>query len=65
MGYEERRKRMQRMRRQVMEHNVYRWAASLLGDLRELRMESSQVPDLGQAGPKVVSAQGDTERKMA
>ena len=65
MGYEERRKRMQRMRRQVMEHNVYRWAASLLGDLRELRMESSQVPDLGQAGPRVVSAQGDNERKMA
>ena len=34
--------RMQRMRRQMMEHNVYRWAASVLGDLRELRHRESQ-----------------------
>jgi trehalose 6-phosphate synthase len=39
----ERRLRMQHMRRQVMEHNVYRWAANILGDLRELRIESSEV----------------------
>jgi hypothetical protein len=32
---------MQRMRHHVMDHNIYRWAASILGDLRELRMESS------------------------
>ncbi len=36
---EERRERMQRMRRQVMEHNIYMWAAKVLGDLRELRLE--------------------------
>jgi trehalose 6-phosphate synthase len=47
MDSAERRKRMQRMRRQVLEHNVYRWAATLLGDLRELRMENSGVADLG------------------
>jgi trehalose 6-phosphate synthase len=37
----ERRQRMQRMRRQVMEHNIYLWAASVLGDLRELRLEDA------------------------
>jgi trehalose 6-phosphate synthase len=39
MGAEEQRSRMRRMRRQVMEHNIYRWAASVLGDLRELRID--------------------------
>jgi trehalose 6-phosphate synthase len=34
---------MHRMRRQVMEHNVYRWAANVLGDLRELRIETVDV----------------------
>jgi trehalose 6-phosphate synthase len=34
---------MQRMRRHVTEHNVYRWAANVLGDLRELRIEGVEV----------------------
>jgi hypothetical protein len=37
---------MQRMRRYVMDHNIYRWAASILGDLRELRMENPGPADL-------------------
>jgi trehalose 6-phosphate synthase len=41
MSRAERRQRMQRMRRQVMEHNIYLWAASVLGDLRELRLEDA------------------------
>ena len=41
MDLDERRKRMHRMRQHVMDHNIYRWAASILGDLRELRLESS------------------------
>ncbi len=65
MGYTERRTRMQRMRRQVMEHNVYRWAATLLGDLRELRMESSSVADPGHAGPIVVPPKSNAARKRA
>ena len=65
MGRAERRMRMQRMRRQVMEHNVYLWAASVLGDLRELRMENSGVADLGHAGPVIVPAEGSAKRKMA
>ena len=65
MGHSERRTRMQRMRRQVMEHNVYRWAATLLGDLRELRMESSGVADTGHAGPMVVPPKSNAARKRA
>ena len=34
--------RMLRMRRNVREHNVYRWAANLLSDLTEIRID---VPD--------------------
>lgn len=46
MNATERRMRMQRMRRQVIEHNVYRWAANVLGDLRELRIENMEIrPD--------------------
>ena len=39
MPREERRQRMQEMRKQVMEHNIYRWAAMILGDLRDVRLE--------------------------
>jgi alpha,alpha-trehalose-phosphate synthase [UDP-forming] len=34
--------RMQRMRHNVREHNIYRWAAHLLSDLTEIRIE---IPD--------------------
>jgi len=46
MGQAERRIRMDRMRRQVTDHNVYRWAASILGDLRELRIEDLDTAHL-------------------
>ena len=36
----EKKARMQRMRRAVKENNVYRWAASLIGDLCETRLEA-------------------------
>jgi trehalose 6-phosphate synthase len=61
----ERRMRMQRMRRQVMEHNVYRWAASILGDLRELRMENIEIEGMSRAGIPVASAAGGSHRKLA
>lgn len=41
MERNERRDRMQRMRRQVMENNIYRWAARVMDDLREIRLENS------------------------
>ena len=43
MNRAERRQRMQQMRRQVMEHNIYRWAANVLGDLREVRLENKRA----------------------
>jgi trehalose 6-phosphate synthase len=33
---------MQRMRRVVREHNVYRWAGNLLADLCEIRVEKTE-----------------------
>jgi trehalose-6-phosphate synthase len=36
MDPEEKQKRMRRMRRTVREHNVYRWAANLIGEVCEL-----------------------------
>jgi len=41
MEPEEKELRMQRMRRTVREHNVYRWAGSLIARLCELRMDES------------------------
>ncbi len=43
MDPKERRERMQRMRQVVREHNVYRWAANLIGELSEIRLEKPGV----------------------
>jgi trehalose 6-phosphate synthase len=61
----ERRMRMQRMRHHVMDHNVYRWAASILGDLRDLRMEIPGAVDPGHAVPASVSRAEMVHRKLA
>ncbi len=39
MDPEDRRARMQRMRRTVREYNVYRWAADLISELSDIRIE--------------------------
>jgi trehalose 6-phosphate synthase len=39
MSPEERRSRMHRMRKAVREHNVYGWAAGLIGELCEVRLD--------------------------
>jgi hypothetical protein len=56
---------MQEMRKQVMEHNIYRWAAMILGDLRDVRLESPESSDVyaGTSGDTVISI--DPYRKMA
>ena len=41
MNTEERKSRMQRMRRVVREHNIYRWAGSLIGELCEVRLDEA------------------------
>ncbi len=48
----DRRERMHHMRRQVMEHNIYRWAANVLGALREIRIEN-----VAQAEPPSVQSE--------
>jgi len=44
MNSDEKQLRMQRMRKEVREHNVYRWAASLIGEVCDVRL------DVGQGG---------------
>ena len=49
MPPEERRARMSRMRTYVREHNIYRWAGSLIAELASIRVDSpapeSEVTD--------------------
>lgn len=49
MSPHERRDRMQRMRRQVIEQNIYMWAAKVMGDLRELRLEPAGPAEISRA----------------
>jgi trehalose-6-phosphate synthase len=41
MHQEERTARMQRLRKQVREQNIYRWAGSLIGELCGVRLDVS------------------------
>jgi trehalose 6-phosphate synthase len=66
MSRDDRRTRMKRMRRQVMEHNIYLWAANVLGDLRELRIDSMEEAesDTNRIAPKATSGiQAVVERR--
>jgi len=38
---------MHRMRAKVKDHNVYRWAANLLSDLTEIRIDTPERQDIG------------------
>jgi len=42
MRPEESRSRMQRMRAQVKEHNVYLWAGNLIGELAGIRLDAAK-----------------------
>ncbi|HEV2396799.1 MAG TPA: trehalose-6-phosphate synthase [Candidatus Sulfotelmatobacter sp.] len=42
MNSEEKQLRMQNMRKEVREHNVYRWAANLIGEVSEIRLGSPE-----------------------
>jgi trehalose-6-phosphate synthase len=42
MTQQEQAERMRRMRHNVREHNVYRWAANLLSDLTEIRIDAPE-----------------------
>src|SRR2546430_4542011 len=49
MTDEEQARRMQRMRHTVRDHNIYRWAANLLSDLTEIRVELTERIEAPQA----------------
>ena len=44
MSPQQKRDRMSRMRAQVREHNVYRWAGNLVGELTSLRLDNDTRP---------------------
>jgi trehalose-6-phosphate synthase len=46
---EEQAVRMSRMRKNVCEHNIYRWAATLLSDLTEIRVENGERTEVARA----------------
>ena len=46
---EEQSARMSRMRKSIYENNVYRWAAHLLSDLTEIRVDNTEKSDLVRA----------------
>jgi len=48
MPEDEQVRRMQRMREVVREHNVYQWAAHLLSDVTEIRIDLPEWPELSQ-----------------
>jgi len=49
MTEEQQATRMARMRKLVHEHNVYRWAANLLSDLTEIRIDAPERSEVQQA----------------
>jgi trehalose 6-phosphate synthase len=65
MDRTERRMRMQRMRHHVMDHNIYRWAASILSDLHELRMENPGPTEPSHTQPVLVAPAEVVDRKLA
>jgi trehalose 6-phosphate synthase len=56
---------MERMRRQVMEYNIYMWAAKVLGDLRELRLEPSEGSEPARLAPSNVREAEVPAEKLA
>ncbi len=65
MDLSERRERMRHMRRQITEFNIYRWAARVLGDLRELRIEPTDAADPRATRSQTEPVEAPTHRKLA
>jgi trehalose-6-phosphate synthase len=49
MSEDEQQERMTRMRKTVYENNVYRWAANLLSDLADIRIETGEKGEVARA----------------
>jgi alpha,alpha-trehalose-phosphate synthase [UDP-forming] len=65
MDRAERRDRMQRMRRQVMENNIYRWAANVLGALREIRLEDNTGAETPASNAIAIVPSEPAQRRLA
>jgi trehalose 6-phosphate synthase len=65
MPSKERHERFQRMRKVVREHNVYRWAAELILELSEIRLESPEVLETRQLTKQDASQYRDFAHKVA
>jgi trehalose-6-phosphate synthase len=65
MDRAERRDRMQRMRRQVMENNIYRWAANVLGALREIRLEDNTSGESAASNSIAIVPSEPAQRRLA
>jgi alpha,alpha-trehalose-phosphate synthase [UDP-forming] len=65
MNRDDRRQRMRRMRRHVMEHNIYLWAAKVLGELRDIRLDREESTFPPRIEPGSESVQELPEEKMA
>jgi len=53
------------MRRYIMEHNIYLWAAKVLGDLREIRIEHEAPVPPRRVDPGTEPAPEIPEEKLA
>ena len=53
MQPEEKQMRMQQMRKQVRENNMYRWAGTLIGDLCDVRLDVAEGGNRFHAGASV------------
>ena len=53
MSAEEKQQRMERMRKTIRDHNVYRWAASLIGEVCDVRLDVDADRNQFRAGASV------------
>jgi hypothetical protein len=53
------------MRRQVMENNIYRWAANVLGALREIRLEDNAGPETPAPNQIAIVPAEPAQRRLA
>jgi trehalose 6-phosphate synthase len=53
MSAEEKQQRMERMRKTIRDHNVYRWAASLIGEVCDVRLDVDVARNQFRAGASV------------
>ena len=65
MSPDEARARMQRMRGVVREFNVYRWAASLIGELVAIRLPTNEITKEGQGRRTPISHARTTKRPLS